>query len=261
MTPPTYPHRLERTVVIAAEPDTVFRFFTDSARWAAWWGAGSTIDPRNGGRVHIRHPNGVEVSGEVCDLVPPNRISFTYGDASGSPIPPGGSRVTIRLEPVAEGTRLHLAHEFVDAAPRDHHIQGWRFQLSLFANVVGDEVFATAATAVDDWFAAWSTTDPAARNVALARVASPAVRFRDKWSLTNDLDDLTAHVAAFHQFMPGLRIEREGDVRRCQDMVMAQWRAGGADGVERGRGTSVFTLHPNGRIESVTGFWNTPTRA
>ena len=42
--------RLDRTVVIRARPETVFGFFTDSGRWAAWWGAGSTIDPQAGRR-------------------------------------------------------------------------------------------------------------------------------------------------------------------------------------------------------------------
>src|SRR5580700_2941486 len=95
----TLPHRLDRTVVIRAACETVFRFFTDSARWASWWGAGSTIDPRPGGKVLIRYPNAVEVSGEVLEVLAPERIVFTYGYASGTPIPPGGSRVTISLEP------------------------------------------------------------------------------------------------------------------------------------------------------------------
>ena len=75
MDTPTY--SLDRTIVIQAAPDIVFGFFTDSARWARWWGAGSTIDPRPGGKVLIRHPNAVEVSGEVLELDAPRRIVFT----------------------------------------------------------------------------------------------------------------------------------------------------------------------------------------
>src|SRR5580704_12221324 len=105
------PYHLDRTVAIEARPETVFRFFTDSARWAGWWGAGSTIDARPGGKVYIRHPGGVETLGEVLEVLPPERIAFTYGFASGKPIPPGGSRVTIRLGPAEAGTRLHLLHE------------------------------------------------------------------------------------------------------------------------------------------------------
>ena len=71
------PHSLDRTVTIQASPETVFRFFTDSARWAAWWGPGSSIDARPGGAVHIRHPNGVENAGQVLEIAPPESISFT----------------------------------------------------------------------------------------------------------------------------------------------------------------------------------------
>src|SRR6187399_1155616 len=133
-------HQLDRTITIGAPPATVFRYFTDPARWAAWWGAGSTIDPRPGGRVYIRLPGAVEVVGEVIELTAPSHIVFTYGFLSGKPVAPGESRVTIRLESSARGTRLHLVHEFADAGARDEHVQGWRYQLSLFANVVADEI-------------------------------------------------------------------------------------------------------------------------
>ena len=154
--PDALPHRLDRRLTIAATPETVFRFFTDSARWAAWWGPGSTIDARPGGHLRIRYPNGVEVSGEVLEIAAPRRIVFTYGYEQGTPIPPGASRVTIQLEPVGDTTVLHLAHEFADADTRDHHVQGWRYQLSLFANLVAGELHADAADTVDRWFGAWS---------------------------------------------------------------------------------------------------------
>src|SRR5437588_646236 len=99
------PHILERTVHIKAPRDTVFRCFTDSSRWAAWWGAGSTIEAHPGGKVWIRFPNGVEVSGEVVEVSAPERIIFTYGFESGKPIPSGASRVVLRLEAVPTGTQ------------------------------------------------------------------------------------------------------------------------------------------------------------
>ena len=106
------PHRLDRTVVIRAPRDLVFRFFTDTPRWASWWGSGSSIDARPGGRMLIRYPGGVEASGEVVEVSPPERIVFTYGYVSGKPaIPPGGSRVTIHLDPHHDGTRVRLTHE------------------------------------------------------------------------------------------------------------------------------------------------------
>ncbi len=250
------PHSLERTVTIEASPETVFRFFTDSARWAAWWGVGSSIDARPGGAVKIRHPNGIEVLGEVLEIAEGERIAFTYGYANGQPIPPGASRVAITLRPVTKGTELSLTHAFADAGVRDLHVQGWRFQLSLFANAVADEVHANAAAVVDGWYAAWTIADPAERDAALAKVSVPEIQFRDRFSLLEGSEDLSAHIAAALRFMPGISLRRKGGVRHCQGTALADWVAASADGVERMSGTSVFRLGPDGRIESATGIAN-----
>ena len=104
-------HVLDRTVTIAARRETVFRYFTDSERFAAWWGQGSRIEPKPGGAVHIRYPNAVVAGGEVVEITPVERVVFTYGFESGQPIPIGASRVTITLEETARGTVVRLKHE------------------------------------------------------------------------------------------------------------------------------------------------------
>jgi uncharacterized protein YndB with AHSA1/START domain len=245
-------HRLDRTVSIQAPPESVFRFFTDSERWARWWGAGSAIEAQPGGRVLVRYPNGIEALGEVLEVAPPERIVFTYGYAKGQPIPPGSSRVTIRLEREGAGTRLQLTHEFAEESARDQHVQGWRFQLSVFGNVVADEVFADAAQVVDAWYAAWTETDDRAREAAFGRIAAPGVRFRDRNSLLDSVSELALHAGAAQRYMPGVRLERRGEVRQCQGTVLSEWVAVGADGQERMSGTSVVVLGADGRIESVT---------
>ncbi|HEY7389156.1 MAG TPA: SRPBCC domain-containing protein [Bryobacteraceae bacterium] len=249
-------HLLERTLVIEATRTIVFRFFTDPGRWAAWWGAGSAIDPRPGGRVLIRYPNGVQVLGEVLEIAEPELIVFTYGYESGKPIPPGSSRVTIRLEAVESGTRLHLAHAFADADARDQHLPGWRFQLSLFANLVADEVNAGAPDLADAWFATWSMSDGGERARALEAIAAPEVRFRDRYARIDGMAELNDHIAASLRFMPGIRMERKGTVRHCQHTLLADWVARGPDGAERVSGINVFVLNAQGRIVSVTGFRN-----
>jgi uncharacterized protein YndB with AHSA1/START domain len=249
------PHQLDRSLVIEAPPATVFRYFTDSARWASWWGAGSTIDARPGGRVFVKYPDGNEAAGEVIEITPPSRIVFTYGYVSGAPIPVGASRVTIQLTPAARGTRLTLTHEFAEAAVRDHHIQGWRYQLSLFANLVADESHRDAASRVDAWFGAWAEADAEARTTALGGIATAEVRMRDRFSCVEGIADLAAQIGGAQRFMPGVRLVRDGDARHCQGVVLVDWNAVGPDGQPRGRGTNVFTLAPDGKIESVTGFW------
>ena len=250
------PYQLDRTVVIRATPKTVFHFFTDSARWANWWGPGSTIDATPGGKVYIRHANGIESLGEVLEVREPERIVFTYGFATGHPIPPGASRVTIHLSPDEAGTRLHLKHEFAEAAPRDEHIQGWRFQLSLFGNAVANEAYADAQNTVDAWFASWIIADHHLRQQALEKIVTPGVRFRDRFSLLDGIADLQAHIGASLRFMPGITLQRKGNVRHCQGSVLADWIAKDMTGAERMTGTNVYVFNPDGRIDSVTGFTN-----
>jgi uncharacterized protein YndB with AHSA1/START domain len=254
--PTAFTHRLDRTVDIGAPADVVFDYFTDSALWAAWWGAGSQIEARPGGRMLIRHGNGVEVVGEVLEVDPPRRIVFTYGYPSGDQLPkPGGSQVTIALEPRGSSTRLQLTHAFAEAAHRDPFVQGWRYQLSVFATVIADRLHAGAADTVDAWFATWSDPQAATRDASVARLAAAEIRFRDRYSLVQGQDDLRAHLAAVHRFMPGMTITRDGAVRHCQGTVVADWVARGTDGVERGRGLNVFTLGGDRRIADVVGLW------
>lgn len=257
MTSATLSHTLERSILIRARREIVFRFFTDSARWAAWWGAGSTIDPRPGGHVFIRYPGGTEVSGEIVELDEPQRIVFTYGFVTGTPIPPGASLVTIALEREPAGTRVRLSHAFAEAQVRDEHVQGWRYQLSLFANAVAGDAGASVPGIVDRWFAAWSEPDAARRNAALDQTIAEGVVMRDRFSAIEGAADLREHLTAVHRFMPGMAISRDGEVRQCQGMAVADWIARGADGQERARGTNVFVLDADERVESVTGFWNT----
>jgi uncharacterized protein YndB with AHSA1/START domain len=250
------PYQLDRVITIEAPPETVFSFFTDPDRWARWWGKGSTIDPRPGGPLLIRHPNGIEVAGEVVALEPPQRIAFTYGYVSGQSIPVGGSRVAIELQAAGTGTRLHLTHEFTDQTARDHHVQGWRYQLALFANVVTDMLHEGAPTLVDRWFSAWNDADPIHRRDSVEAIVASDVQFKDRFGLTGGVEELLGHIAAVHQFMPGVHLERQGDTRHCQGLVLADWAAVAQDGTTKAKGTNAFVLSAEGRIAAVTGFWS-----
>lgn len=248
-------HGLQRTIVIAAERATVFRYFTDSKRFANWWGEGSTIEGRKGGSVQIVHPNGVRVSGEILEIQPIDRIVFTYGYESGNPIPPGSSLVTISLKDHPEGTELVLKHDFSDAALRDHHIQGWRYQLAVFANLVAREQHLNSQAVIDQYFELWNTKETDLRKQRMQIVLDPQIEFKDRYSCNKGMDDLEPHLAAIHQFMPGLTIKRNGDVQQCQGTAIARWITTNADGKETAKGLNVFTLTPAGKIAKVVGFW------
>ena len=186
---------------------------------------------------------------EVLEVHAPERIVFTYGYVNGKPSPPGSSRVTIRLDRHPQGTLLQLTHEFADAESHDEHVQGWRFQLSLFANLIADTVNSGATSLVDQWFAAWGEADPGARARAIAAITSQEVRVADRFSCLEGPEDLNGHFAAAQRFMSGMRLERRGAIRHCQWHVLADWVALGRDGQERARGTNLFVLDADGRID------------
>jgi uncharacterized protein YndB with AHSA1/START domain len=246
------PYSVDRSILIEADRETVFGFFTDTVRWATWWGAGSTVDPRPGGALRIQHSNGFVSEGEVLELAAPDRLVFTFSLQSGRVIPAEESRVTIRLEQQEAGTLLRLTHEVADAAVAEQLVQGWRFHFSLFANAVANYVNAGAPDVVDAWYALWTEPDAAKREAILGRIAARKVRFRDRYSRLDGIDDLVAHIGASQRFMPGMGLERRGSIRHCQGTVLSDWVARSSDGQEKMSGTSVFLLGPGLKIDSVT---------
>ena len=248
-----FPEALERRISIRARPQTVFRFFTDSGRFARWWGEGSRIDARPGGEVLIQYPNGVQVQGEVLEIESPRRIVFTYRYATG--IPADGSLVTITLEEDSQGTVLNLRHAFSSAKIRDAHVQGWRYQLALFSKAVADEVRPEAAGRVDASLAAWGEPDAGRRRALLESSVTSDVVFRDAFTATQGLDDLLANLEAVQTHMPGTSLAREGEVQMSHGTGLARWVARRADGQPLGRGVNVYEFSPDGRIARIVGFW------
>jgi len=64
-----------------------------------------------------------DVSGIYLEVVPNRKLVFSWAWRS---TPERESRVTLRIEPDAEGCELVLLHEqFFDEAARDAHHHGW----------------------------------------------------------------------------------------------------------------------------------------
>ena len=243
------PHALDRRITIRARPETVFAYFTDSARFARWWGEGSRIDPKPGGEVYIRNPNGVVVTGKIVEIDPPARIVFTYVS--------GGveSLVTIRLEEADGGTELHLRHAFSSAKIRDHFVQGWRYQLAVFSKVLAEDAAEIVTRHVDAFLRAWGEPDGKRRRELLEACVTREISFRDAFSANEGLEDLLANLDAVQIFLPGAALSRSGDVRLSHGTALADWTATKDGGEPMGTGTNVFELAPDGRIARVTGFW------
>ncbi|MGH2684664.1 MAG: SRPBCC family protein [Actinomycetota bacterium] len=133
------PTVVEQTLRIAARPETVWRYWTDPERMRDWWGA-ADLDPRPGGAYIVEMDGGGLMRGEYVELVPHERIVFSFGwdPTEGAPaIAPRSTRVEITLTAEGDDTILALRHTGLPAAARDEHRAGWDHFLPLLATAVG----------------------------------------------------------------------------------------------------------------------------
>lgn len=105
--------RVTRQVRIDAAPEAVWDALIDPSELAAWFGAEGAIDPRLGGAVRFRWPDGTERRGLVIDFDPPRRLAFRWRELAASEVglsPADARVVTFTLEPEGscrrEGTRV-----------------------------------------------------------------------------------------------------------------------------------------------------------
>jgi uncharacterized protein YndB with AHSA1/START domain len=127
---------LEVSVHIAAEPETVFRYFTDPARYRQWMGTHATLEPVPGGVYRVSMGNGVEAVGQFLEVDPPRRVVFSWGWTHDHAVAPGTTRVVVTFEEEAGGTRVVLRHhDLPDDQQRVHHGEGWQMYLDRLAAV------------------------------------------------------------------------------------------------------------------------------
>ena len=132
---------LVREILVDATPETIWPFLTEPDRHLEWLGTEVDIDPRPGGHYRVlvygQHPS----EGEYLEVVPHEKVVFTFGWAmEGHPIPPGSTTIEISLHPDGDKTLVRLAHRGLPADAVDDHRGGWDGYLSrLAARLAGED--------------------------------------------------------------------------------------------------------------------------
>jgi uncharacterized protein YndB with AHSA1/START domain len=100
---------MERTIELAAPPEEVWDALTRPELLADWFGAEIEIEPRRGGAVDARFPDGTRRRGLVQVADPPRRLAFRWrpvAPATGEP-----SVVELALRAEGETTILTVVEE------------------------------------------------------------------------------------------------------------------------------------------------------
>ena len=125
---------LVREIVVDATPQTIWPFLVEPERHVEWLGTVADIDPRPGGRYRVLVGGKNQAVGEYVDVVPFERVVFTFGwDQPGNPITPGSTTVEISLLPEGEKTRGRLAHRGLPDDAVGDHTHGWDHYLDRLA--------------------------------------------------------------------------------------------------------------------------------
>jgi len=141
----------ERTLSIAAKPETVWEFFVDPDKLTRWKGMNADLDPRPGGSYHCEVIPGHTARGEYVELDPPHRIVFTWGWDGEENVPPGSSTIEVELTPEGDGTNLRFVHrDLPNAEAVASHGHGWdhylpRLEIAAAGGDPGEDPWVTQA--------------------------------------------------------------------------------------------------------------------
>jgi uncharacterized protein YndB with AHSA1/START domain len=137
-----------RSIDVEASLEHAFRVFTDE--FGTWWPTATysigleqvetaAIEPRVGGRVYERWPDGTELPwGEVRAWEPPRRLVLGWHPSRDPDHPV--TEIEVTFEPIDGGTRVVLEHRgweaYADSASdvRGEYDSGWPLVLGSYAD-------------------------------------------------------------------------------------------------------------------------------
>ena len=250
--------RVELAVDVVARPSTVFKFISSPEHFKKWMGEGASVDPKPRGSVRVVYPNGDVAVGTVIEIVPNKKVVFAWGyENSKAGIPPDSTRLTIELEERPNGTRVRLLHEGLpDEQSRNEHAMGWSYYTNALAyGATIEELAPKADAAVKAYLEAWSEPDPATRSTLLQQCWGDESLFCDRYGRITGPSALNAYIGNAQRMMPGMALDRAGDIALCFENFSFAWKIAASNGPSVANGRIFGELSINGKLRRVISFW------
>jgi len=126
-----------KEVLIQASPAIIFTFLTDPRELIKWMGTDVRLVAQPGGEFHALCGGVNPAAGTFLEVVPNQRVVFTFGwDLPGHPIPAGSTTVEITLIPDGDATLVRLVHSGLPEDAISDHLRGWTYYLDRLVQVV-----------------------------------------------------------------------------------------------------------------------------
>jgi uncharacterized protein YndB with AHSA1/START domain len=117
---------IERELLIAASPETVWEFLVDPVKAGTWMGQQFWSEPRAGGLYRVEVIPGHIARGEYLEVDPPRRLVHTWGWEGENSVTAGSTTVEYELTPEGDGTRLRFVHSGLRTEEsKASHAHGW----------------------------------------------------------------------------------------------------------------------------------------
>lgn len=114
----------------------------------------------------------------------------------------------------------------------------------------------TTTALVDRYFAAWNATDAAQRTRLVAETWIEDGAYLDPVLAGEGHAGIDAMIAGFQARFPGLRFHRDATIDAHSDRLRFSWVLVAPEGPVMAAGTDVAVLARDGRLRSVTGFFD-----
>ena len=111
------------SIEIAAEPERVFDHFVNPELLVRWMGGHARLEAREDGIFGV-DINGVIIRGHFV-RVERRLLEIAWGEPGNKVMPPGSTRLVVRLTPTDLGTRVELEHHGLVPEEARKHAIGW----------------------------------------------------------------------------------------------------------------------------------------
>jgi uncharacterized protein YndB with AHSA1/START domain len=122
------------SILVAAEPEIVFEYFTRPEALTRWMGDRALLDPRPGGQFTLYFDDRC-VEGRYVEIDFPRRLVITWGRRGSRELPPLSSTLEVSFAREGDSTRVSIVHHGLPESEAPRHQLGWQHYLARLQSV------------------------------------------------------------------------------------------------------------------------------